>query len=355
MSTASSPVAPKPTGIDSKKTEKAAWPPLDWHADDFALEFKLVSILHDFDAYRKVWWCQKGESHPNENKTSAGKGLAAQLLKDTPLAKHVQDSTSESLKYYGTRIVQKIDQKAGRGMAHLYLEARKELKITGNGVKTEDQLSDESANLWVKVKKRVPWYFEIASLIGSRLDVGTEAVTNSTADGTSKVLAARNQAGKKKKGGSGGGENIEMVDDEFSETDSDDGAESEGDDGEETAEGLGEAEEEPVIGKEKGKTREQGRTSSGQSASNKRQKPLEGVFEYLKARDAIKTTERQELLAFEKYKIEAEQALEDRKLQLEMEKQKTAQLEIQRLLLERELSRPGTSASGRSQTHSFNP
>ncbi|KAK0518001.1 hypothetical protein OC834_007896 [Tilletia horrida] len=257
MSTASSPVAPKPTGIDSKKTEKAAWPPLDWHADDFALEFKLVSILHDFDAYRKVWWCQKGESHPNENKTSAGKGLAAQLLKDTPLAKHVQDSTSESLKYYGTRIVQKIDQKAGRGMAHLYLEARKELKITGNGVKTEDQLSDESANLWVKVKKRVPWYFEIASLIGSRLDVGTEAVTNSTADGTSKVLAARNQAGKKKKGGSGGGENIEMVDDEFSETDSDDGAESEGDDGEETAEGLGEAEEEPVIGKEKGKTREQ--------------------------------------------------------------------------------------------------
>ncbi|CAD6973934.1 unnamed protein product, partial [Tilletia controversa] len=170
-----------------------------WKEDEFALEHKLVTLLHEFDAYRKVWFCHKNEAHSNENKSSAGKGLAVQLLKDTVLKKHVADPKSASLKHYGSRIVQKIDQKTGRGLLTLFYQARTELKITGNGVKSEHDLSDESSNLWVQVRKRVPWYFELASLVGSRLDIGTAAVTNSSSDGASTVLDARNKAGKKQK------------------------------------------------------------------------------------------------------------------------------------------------------------
>ncbi|CAD6945518.1 unnamed protein product [Tilletia laevis] len=165
-----------------------------WKEDEFALEHKLVTLLHEFDAYRKVWFCHKNEAHSNENKSSAGKGLAVQLLKDTVLKKHVADSKSASLKHYGSRIVQKIDQKTGRGLLTLFYQARTELKITGNGVKSEHDLSDGSSNLWVQVRKRVSWYFELASLVGSRLDIGTAAVTNSSSDGASTVLDARNKA-----------------------------------------------------------------------------------------------------------------------------------------------------------------
>lgn len=73
------------------------------------MEWKLIELLHDFDALRKPWFQQPGESHANETKQSAGRALARLLLKDTALAQHVADVGGDGVKTYGNRIVQKIE------------------------------------------------------------------------------------------------------------------------------------------------------------------------------------------------------------------------------------------------------
>ncbi|KAL9936642.1 hypothetical protein V8E36_004710 [Tilletia maclaganii] len=122
--------------------------PNSFTGNNFAMEWKLIGLLHDYDSLRKPWFQQPGESHANETKQSAGRSLARLLLKDTDLAVHVEDVAGEGGKTYGSRVAQKIDQPRGRGLSHLYKKVKDQLKITGNGVKKADQLSDESANLW---------------------------------------------------------------------------------------------------------------------------------------------------------------------------------------------------------------
>ncbi|KAE8213722.1 hypothetical protein CF326_g9829, partial [Tilletia indica] len=176
-------------GDDSTSATSKKFPPIDWVAGKYALEHKLIGLLHDFDSLRKVWFLQNGEACVSENKASAGKTLAALLLKDTPLWKHVENTKGDGRKLYGTRVVQKIDQKRGRGLSYLYKQMKDDMKITGNGVKNASDLNDESSNLWEEKKKKIPWFFEYASLVRGRLDIGAKAVSNSVSGNNEGVLS----------------------------------------------------------------------------------------------------------------------------------------------------------------------
>ncbi|KAK0526922.1 hypothetical protein OC834_004624 [Tilletia horrida] len=131
---------------DSKDDE---FPPIKWIAYDYALEHKLIGIFHDYDSLRKP-------------------AIVYSAL---------------------------CSQKQHRGLDSLYKKIRDGLEITGNEVKTMDDLNTESAKLWEEKKKKVPSFFEYAALCGSRIDIGDSSVSNSTSRGANAVLDARLSGG----------------------------------------------------------------------------------------------------------------------------------------------------------------
>ncbi|KAE8209085.1 hypothetical protein CF327_g6883 [Tilletia walkeri] len=229
----------------------------------------------------------------------------------------------------------------------------------------------------------------MAPLVGSRLDIGTSAVKNSSADGDSAVLEARNQtgkrAGRKEKEDTEeniwSGEESSGDDEDEEEDDSEEEGESEvemddeggvqdeeneaAEVGGEDGEGKG-AEASPEKGGEREKEKKRKGKGKGKvmktekvvedckptdhhgakrtvredegSRRRKRTKPLDAVQELMMVRFKADEEKGKDRLVRTTVKAEGDQELEKLKHQTELQKQKTAQLDIDRLKLQLQLA-----------------
>ncbi|MCJ1422655.1 hypothetical protein MMC29_000535, partial [Sticta canariensis] len=180
----------KKGGKKGKETiAEVTYPLVDWTTNSFALTYKMLGVLEEYDGLRRTIWAGEGEAATGKSKADAHRDIAEKILHNLPQYSALV-TTDSGRKHYGATVKARITK-----LQEQYATVKERLGVTGAGLPTEEAIwvNSELMNVWEAVKKTCPYWYQLHGLIGSRTSLCDHAITNSQRDMEANVFMTRRQ------------------------------------------------------------------------------------------------------------------------------------------------------------------
>ncbi|MCJ1423317.1 hypothetical protein MMC29_001199 [Sticta canariensis] len=160
---------------------------VDWTSDLFALTYRLLSVLEEFDGLRRTIWAGERDKPTARKKADAHRDIAEKIFHSLPQYAELI-ATDSGKKHYGATMKACITK-----LQEQYASVKERLGVTEAGLPNKESIwtGSELMNVWEAVKKTCLYWFQLRDLIGSCTSLCDHAITNSQRDMNSSVFMTR--------------------------------------------------------------------------------------------------------------------------------------------------------------------
>jgi hypothetical protein len=153
----------------------AALPPIPWADTTLNYTSRLIDLIEENDAFRRGVWPIPGDKTIGKPKADTHRQLAEALLGDDPYFRRYI-CNKEGEQFYGRSIKAQLTK-----LQSQYKKAAEALGVTGGGLNHEDEILIDSPfwDKWREVRVMCPYFFRLKPLLGERMNVAENTITNS--------------------------------------------------------------------------------------------------------------------------------------------------------------------------------